>query len=350
MIDARHARVAEGLSELELWLGDQIRGGLAASGPEGWSAMARRLVDAQAPGAAGLVSRLVRLPASGAWPERLLAEYSLLRLLAVAYRRRAHLPPPLARTVLTRVGFPVARAEVLAAAPVRDHWRVVGSRVEEEDRVTAQRVWLRGRDSGRAALLLAYVGPGRPLPDAPAVGACLEIDLRFYPGAAPLRALASIPDVPFPGAVLDASVPGVPVPVPGVPVSGVSVADGGSGGLCATTCSHASSATACSCASSAAACADGPPIGEVPAGVSAEQALSEVGAALAADPWTDSWPVVVTGTVAELGGLGFHWSFHDPWRLIAVSGGRPVTVAAEWTPYGLRPMTVWDEDGSAVVL
>jgi hypothetical protein len=296
MIDARHVRVAEGLSELELWLGDQIRGGLAASGPEAWSAMARRLVDAQAPGAAALVARLSRLPASGARPERLLAEYSLLRLLAVAYRRRAHLPPTLARTVLTRVGFPVARAEVLASAPVRDHWRVVGARVEEEDRVTARRVWLRGRDSGRAALLLAYAGPGRPLPDAPAVGACLEAGLCFYPGAAPLRAL--MPDA-------DPS----------------QEAPSGAGGG-----------------------------GPVPAGTSVEEALSEVGAALAADPWTDAWPVVVTCTVPELGGLGYHWAFRDPWRLIAVSGGRPVTVAAEWTPYGVRPLTVWGEDGSAVVL
>ena len=32
------------------------------------------------------------------------------------------------------------------------------------------------------------------------------------------------------------------------------------------------------------------------------------------------------------------------WTLLAVSGGSPVTVAAEWHPDGLLPLTVWHGD------
>jgi hypothetical protein len=38
------------------------------------------------------------------------------------------------------------------------------------------------------------------------------------------------------------------------------------------------------------------------------------------------------------------------WTLLALSGGHPVTVAGEWTPRGLWPLTAWDEGGRAVRL
>jgi hypothetical protein len=98
--------VAAGLSELERWLSDQIRQGLAGAAGRDWHDLAKRLVDAQAPGLAGGVARLSRVRAEDDWPVRLLEEYALVNLLAVAYRRRAELPSELAETVLVRVGFP----------------------------------------------------------------------------------------------------------------------------------------------------------------------------------------------------------------------------------------------------
>ncbi|NUW36196.1 SWIM zinc finger family protein [Nonomuraea sp. SMC257] len=289
---ARHARVAAGLAELERWLADQIRQGLATAGDGAWDDLAKRLVDAQAPGVASTVSRLREARAADDWPERLLEEYALIDLLAVAYRRRAHLPVPLAQTVLSRVGFPVMREEVLAGPAVRDRWDVLGRRDEVQERLTSRRVWLRGRDTGRPALVLSFAPQGQALDPSFVTGATVDADLAFYPGAAPLRALAA-------GATTLAA-----------------------------------------------------PMGEPP-GVTPEEAMDEVAAALAADPWTDSWPLVLAGVVpgrTGVGGFPLHRSAYDPWRLIAVSGGRPVTVAAEWTPHGLRPLTTWAEDGTVVIL
>lgn len=289
---ARHARVTAGLAELERWLADQIRQGLATAGDGAWDDLAKRLVDAQAPGVASTVSRLREARAADDWPERLLAEYALIDLLAVAYRRRAHLFAPLAQTVLSRVGFPVMREEVLAGPAVRDRWDVLGRRDEVQERLTSRRVWLRGRDTGRPALVLSFAPQGQALDPSFVTGATVDADLAFYPGAAPLRAL---------------------------PVTATTLAS---------------------------------PMGEPP-GVTPEEAMDEVAAALAADPWTDSWPLVLAGVVpgrTGLGGFPLHRSAYDPWRLIAVSGGRPVTVAAEWTPHGLRPLTTWADDGTVVIL
>jgi hypothetical protein len=81
--------------------------------------------------------------------------------------------------------------------------------------------------------------------------------------------------------------------------------------------------------------------------------MEEIGAVLAGDPWADSWPIVLAGVVPEetsLGGFPLHPRRGDIWRLLAVSGGRPLTVAAEWTPQGIRPLTTWDEDEATVIL
>ncbi|MGW0194040.1 SWIM zinc finger family protein [Nonomuraea sp. NPDC003201] len=301
----RHGRVAAGLSELERWLDDQVRQGLAGAAEHEWEGLAKRLIDAQAPGVAGVVSRLVRVRAADDWPGRLLEEYALIHLLAVAYRRRAELPRALAETVLSRVGFPVAKEEVLAGAAVRDQWDVLGRRDEEQDRLTSRRVWLRGRRSGRAALVLSFAPQGQPLDASLVTGTTIEADLTYYPGAAPLRALVATRHDP--GAT-DTMRYG-----PG--------ADGAGAGT--------------------------------PPGVSPEQALNEVAGVLGEDPWTESWPLVLAGVVPgrdSIGGLPLHRAARDPWRLIAVSGGRPVTVAVEWTPRGLRPLTTWDDEGTAVIL
>jgi hypothetical protein len=318
----RHARVAAGLSELERWLADQVRQGLAGAAGHDWDGLAKRLVDAQAPGVAGLVSRLARVRAEDDWPGRLLEEYALINLLAVAYRRRAGLPAPLAETVLIRTGFPVTKEEVLAGPAVRDHWDVLGRRDEEQDRLTARRVWLRGRRTRRPAMILSYAPQGRPLDASLVTGTTVDADVTFYPGAAPLRALIATRH----GTVLTKDL---------VPAARTDVLESGDGREPAVPVPLR----------------EPPPA--VPPGVPPEEALDEVARALAGDPWTESWPLVLAGVVPErasLGGLPLHPRARDPWRLIAVSGGRPLTVAAEWTPQGLRPLTTWDDEGTAVIL
>jgi len=301
--EQRESRVASGLAELDRWLCDQARQGLAASQQAGyghWDDIAARMIDAQAPGLAERLRALASVPHSGAgWDGRLLEEYALLHLLAVAYRRQGELPPPLRETVRSRIGFSLRQADVLAGGqPVRDHWQVLARRDLEQDRIRARRTWLRGRKTGRDALLLGFAAAGQPLDDSLTVGTDADADLVFYPGAVPLRA------------VLQAK------------------HDDGDGG---------------------------PPDGGPVAGL-----LAGYAAALAADPWLDSWPAVLRVTPARApapavrdgdgDALPLHPGAGDCWPLFALSAGRPVALAGEWTPRGLWPLTAWDEDGRAVTL
>src|SRR5690349_1923316 len=191
--EARAARVSAGLEELERWLRDQVRGGLAGAEREGYARFeqpAMRLVDAQAPAAAAAVRRMPGIVASGAgWPGRLLEELGRLHLLVAAHRRLAELPPELQATVRSWVGYPTATAAVRELPPVRDRWSVLARRDTEEENLTSRRVWLQGAATGRLALVLSFAAWGRELDSNLVPGQCVDAEAHFYPGAAPLRAI-----------------------------------------------------------------------------------------------------------------------------------------------------------------
>jgi hypothetical protein len=311
--ERRAARVAVGASELEARLADHVRGGLAdapTQGYAGWSDVAARMVDAQAPGLATRARELGAVPSSGpGWPSRLLEEYGLLHLLATGYRRLDALPEPLAATVRARVGFTVDAAEVLRGPHLRDRWRVLGRHDSVDDRVTTRRIWLRGSETGRDALLLSFGRPGVAPELALPTGLLLDAELAYHPGVRPLRA------------VLGARF-GAPVPPP--------------------------SAEA------------------VPDGLSLDAALDAYGAALGDDPWLESWPVVLRQVVPTPTALG--WELADRsgpgpaaipvdrrgtpdaalWRLAAVSGGRPITLFGGCGHRGFTPVTAWYPDGQQI--
>jgi SWIM zinc finger len=303
----REARVADGLAELDRWLCDQVRQGLAGAQRAGyrhWDGMAARLVDAQAPGVAGVVRGLAAIPSSGAgWAGRLLAEYALLRLLTVAHRRLDDLPAPLRETVRSRIGFTVRQSDVLADRARRraDRWDVVAQHDTDQERLRTRRVWLSGRETGQPALVLSFAAAGQALDASLTVGTTVKAELAFYPAAVPLRA------------AIVAKGPSAPA---------------------------------------------GPPAGQTVAAM-----LAGWASALATDPWLETWPTVLaavaparqsqTGwSLADASGdaAPLHPDAGDCWPLAGLSGGRPVTVAGEWGPRGFWPLTAWNARGEAVML
>lgn len=297
--EKRAQRVAEGASELGQRLTDQLRAGLAGADQGGyqlWDEVAARMVDAQAPGLASRVRELASVPSSGdGWPSRLLEEYGLLHLLSKGYAGVDRLPEPLAATVRSRVGFTTDAAELLRGPTVHDRWLVLGQQDVADDKLTTRRVWLRGEESGRVALLLSFGAAGRAPDLVLPTGLAVEADLAYHPAARPLRAVL-----------------------------------GERRGS----------------ASPAAA----------PPGVGVGAAMDAYTEALRDDPWLDAWPVVLAGVVPVPGPAG--WQVTDAeglalpvytrgsdqpglWRLAAVSGGYPVTVFGECGHRGFSPRTVW---------
>jgi hypothetical protein len=300
----RADRVSAGMAELASWLDDQVRQGLGGFDQKAYSELGRlaaRMVDAQAPGVAGAVRRAAGVVGRGhGWPGELLEELSLIHLIVSAHDRLADLPPSLADTVQSRIGWTVETARVLVEGEkVEDDWLVLGRVIEPDDRLTVRRVWLRGATTGRIGLILSFAAAGRPLDPLPArPGEYVPGALSFYPGALPMSAL------------LTQTAPRLPAPRP--------------------------------------------------SGFTARQAMASYVESVAADPWNERWPLVLQDVRPAPDGEG--WALvdadgdglellagFDAWKLLAVSAGDPVTVAGEWNRAGFRPMTCWHNERPVIL-
>ncbi len=298
---AREAKVAAGVAELGRWLRDLVRQGLAEapSRPSSfWAAMAARMVDAQAPGLARMVRELAGVAATGeGWQARMLERIARIHLLLEGYGRIAALPAAVQADIRTAIGWTQPQDELQAGVGLRDRWLVLGQRVEEEDHLRTQRTWLWGTACARPALLLSFAMFNQPLDHSLSPGTAIDAELVYFPGSYPLRALVQRRHGP----------PTAFERLPGFP------------DLMAATGAYA--------------------------------------AALAQLPWIERFPLTLHQVIPAR--AGERWllrdredriaplasSFEQGWRLLALSGGRPLTLFGEWNGLSLLPLSVWSEDG-----
>lgn len=291
--DDRVARMAAGLAELDRWLEDRVRTGLAdpvLAQYATWDGLAARLVDAQVGGLANRVRRLAGMVgAHPDWHQHVLAELGSLHLLAVAGRQLGLLPPTLADSVAATIGWQVRQANVLAGVPHTDHWAVMGRSDTREDRIEVRRVWLRGLQSGEWAMALSFAAYGQSLDATLVVGSVVHADVFRYPGALGLRVLLGV--------------------------------------------RHGDSQFESDLSASSVA-----------------EACAQVGVAIAAEPWIERYPLCLRAAPARCnnrwfltdatGSLPLVEGIAGIGALLACSGGYSVPITAEWTPFGLVPLTV----------
>jgi hypothetical protein len=294
--EKREKLVAEGIANLNLWLDDMMRNGLAAveTQPESfWETQAARMTDAQAPGIAGRLRMMATLPGSAPdWPDRLLSDLGRVALLTKAFDRLDALDAPLHEDVRHLVGWPYNTEELETQGErVVDDWAFLGQWVDAQDRGQAQYTWLRGRSTGRTALIVQFAMLGKPFAEILMPGVSQQAELGFWPGANPQRAylLAHQGDV------------------------------------------HSLS-------------------GPLPGACAIEPFLTSVAESLARQPWQERFLAVLSEVTPHYDTSASAWRLRDAagatlpltpgdhWLLLAISGGRPVDLAGEWDGRTLRPL------------
>jgi SWIM zinc finger len=302
----RAERMRAGLQELDRWLADRIRVGLAASELseiDTWDRLAARLVDAQCGALANRVKRVAtRVGSHPHWHEDVLEEMALMHALAVGAQRTSALAPALADGVHIATGLTVAKDDVLAGVPSTATWIVAGESRTREDRITVQRTWL--ASAGQApvtwAMVLAFGAFGNEVTTEHQVGTAIDADLHWYPGGIALRAIIG-------------RVNGEPMPAAAGPAP-TTIAD----------------------------------------------ATKAYGWALAGEPWLERYPMCIAGVPAPLGNgrwviadhtgaLAVAAGFTRMAEVVSVSGGYPIRIVGEWSAEGFAPLTLFGGD-QAVVL
>ena len=306
---SRLRRMAAGLDDLERWMCDIVRHGLdQLENDSRWAEeTAARMVDAQLPGIAARLRSLHGVTFSrggwtpGDWTQILLAQFGQFQLLIDAFRRIDALPPAEQQDIRAALGLAPDKDTVLASGErVRDEWLVLGVSHLEEDKLWSRRVWLRGQAHGRTALLLDFSHGGKQFDQSFLPGSLVSLTLAFYPGAAPLRAIAA-----------EAPVLSGTAPVPTVPL---------------------------------------------------RAALEDMARRVAAQPWLWPLPMLVSDGIPsrkddvwylqtpEGDCLPLELEENDGWRLLAQGGGSPLSVWGEWDGLRLRPVSAWEPGASGAPL
>ena len=302
----RAQRMRVGLQELDRWLADRMRVGLAAgelAEMDTWERLAARLVDAQCGALANRVKRVAtKVGQHPHWHEDVLEEMAMLHALAVGAQHTSGLPSALADGVHVATGLTVAKDDVLAGVPTTATWIVAAESRTREDRITVQRTWL--ATAGPApvtwAMLLDFGAFGNEVTSEHVVGTAFDADVHWYPGGINLRAIVG-----------------------------------------RTTTEPA-------------------PHRSGPAATTIEVALQAAGWALAGEPWLERYPVCIAAVPAPVGNA--RWVLADETgsvpiapgftrmaELVAVSGGRPVRIVGEWSIDGVMPLTLFTTEHAVVL-
>ena len=304
--EQRLATMTAGTAELETWLGDLYRQGLAAARQQPyafWDTAAARLVDAQLPGLAARVRALPgRLAGRDDWADVALAETGRWFAAARAWARRDALAPDDLGNLRAFLGWAASADEIRAGAAdegrlLADTWLVEGAHRTDDGRLQTRRTWIRGMATGERLVVLDFAAGSDVLAVPRVVGSVVSGPVVVWPGSGVRRAQ----------------------------FAGDSPA--GTAGP------------------------DGPGARLAGAGAWAA-ALDDAAARLAANPFADQVPVAVLATVMTDGdgsgakvvdGEGWHLPLAadvDPWPVMARVGPEPVALFVEMEDGTVRPLAV----------
>ncbi|WPQ64244.1 SWIM zinc finger family protein [Chitinophaga sancti] len=197
-LQARQQKVADGITELMLWMKDIVRNGLLQIPEKGdayWENMARRMVDAQAAGLAGMVRALGETNFySEGWQNAFLDQLLRIYLVVQGYTQSTELDEPLQQELRALIGF-TQNQEFLKQQPgIKDTWLVLSKQINEEENLVTERYWLYGQHSKQSALVLQFYVKNQTRPEVLITpGIALQGELVYFPSPTPLRAIIKYP-------------------------------------------------------------------------------------------------------------------------------------------------------------
>ncbi|EHQ27098.1 SWIM zinc finger family protein [Mucilaginibacter paludis] len=190
---AREQKVGAGIAELLVWIKDIVRNGILTLPEKGapyWDNMARRMVDAQATGLAAMVRNLGATNFwNEGWQSSFMDNLLQLYLVAGAYQHLESINPLLQQDIRSAIGFSLNQDELKQQDGVNDTWLVLGKESRQEQQLTIEQNWLYGIKTNSYALILQFTVGGQVNHLVLTPGTYLHAELSFFPSALPYRAI-----------------------------------------------------------------------------------------------------------------------------------------------------------------
>ena len=305
----------DGIADLQRRLLDMVREGIAVldnATPEYFQDLAARMVDAKVGGLSRRIKSWASLRSDypDDWHERLLAELGTLYLFTKAFKNFDKINEHLQTEILIQAGMSIKKEDLLNQKGIEDDWLVMAQiETKEEDNLTSRRVWLMGKESGKTVLVLDFAFGNMGFPSAWINGYVYHAEVVFYPSAYPLRVVVKSAE-----------------------------------------------------------------LGKVFSQIIGYQDFihffDAYSKAVAQNPWLNDFPVLLANVIPVFNKNQFflidvnkkyitcqfdlnaeNKDLNDDigWKIMALSGGKPIAIFGEWTGENLRPLSIFAE-GRFIVL
>lgn len=192
--EQRHTRILDGIDDLQRWLKDIVRAGLIHL-PQPLApvvdTLARRTIDAQAPGLAVALQGIASMSLSReGWERRLLEELTRIYLLTESYKHLERLEPIWQAEVRSLIGLPQSKEEVMQAGAILDDWQILYKVREEQDKLIRTTVWMQGYNTKRMAVYTDYKPSNQFISSENTLlqGSVYSGEMYFYAGILGMRA------------------------------------------------------------------------------------------------------------------------------------------------------------------
>lgn len=315
-IEGENRRVAKrteemrtGLMDFEIWLKDLIRQGIAAVEKESytfWKDASARLFDAKASSAAYKFESIPLLINSHPnWYEDVLAELADIYLLIQSIKRVEELPKKTKYDILIGSGHTINKKnllllnEMMDEYTIQDDWDVLGKLSiphATNSKLKIQKYWLKGRTSQKFALIYEPKFFSDGFEYNLAVGTYIKAEVVFYPSnyTQRMHIKKQIPETGY--------------------------------------------------------------LKEFIGHSNLEAFFKELANALAANPWLSDFPCMLNEVVPIIQNEQLYIIDKNEtiiqvqdrdligWKLLALSGGNPISIFGEWTGKELIPLSAWVED------
>ena len=190
---SREQKVSSGINELLIWIKDIVRNGILTVPEKGgayWDNMARRMVDAQASGLAAMVKNLGATNFwNEGWQNSFMDKLLQLYLVAESYQYLQGINPLLQQDIRSTIGFTVNQEDLKKQSGLTDTWLVIGKESRDEQQITVEQNWLYGLKSNQYALVLQFIARGQVGQLSLSAGMYLDAELSYFLSAAPYRAV-----------------------------------------------------------------------------------------------------------------------------------------------------------------
>lgn len=183
-----------GIDELEQWLSDLVRQGIAntdATQKSFWDQVAAKMVDAKLPSLSSFLKETYQiLRTNSDWSELVVERLGVLYSLTQAFQHRQQLPDSLAQELYTCLGKTKTKAQVIEQGKHQtDTWLVAAVREDEDVEGRAfRKVWLWGLKTNQWAMLLEFSFGAVAYEQSYPLGSTWQGTLAFYSSVYPQRA------------------------------------------------------------------------------------------------------------------------------------------------------------------